>query len=234
MLRQANLGSIVSNFPSSTFNTNFVIEARGSPELFLILMFSDNSKFSTVSQIGECFKYASTICGLSPCQMTGRICLQSPAKSTVRPPNRASFSFMVLSTASKMWWCPTVTSSMTSSSACLSSCDSAPFLVMFHILVSSILMGTLQYCAMSFHCQAMCLQYLIRLSPGQCHLGLALLLVEDWWCRSCRCHNMHLYCCVYVAHRVTVVCVCVCVCVSGSIFPNSDEEKKQPEKEQVR
>ena len=45
----------------------------------------------TICQRYEDFSVASTNSGLDPCRTTGKICRQSPAKSTVSPPNGDDF-----------------------------------------------------------------------------------------------------------------------------------------------
>ena len=79
-----------------------------SPRSFA-LMFCVSCNRVTICQRYEDFSVASMISGLDPCRTTGKICRQSPAKSTVSPPNGDDFfrmSCIVLSIDSNTCLCP--------------------------------------------------------------------------------------------------------------------------------
>ena len=63
----------------------------GLPTRSFALMFCVSCNLVTVCQRYEDFSVASTISGLDPCRTTGKICRQSPAKSTVSTPNGDDF-----------------------------------------------------------------------------------------------------------------------------------------------
>ena len=55
------------------------------------LMFCVSCNLVTICQRYEDFSVESTISGLDPFRTTGKICRQSPAKSTANPPNGNDF-----------------------------------------------------------------------------------------------------------------------------------------------
>ena len=57
------------------------------------LMFCVSCNLVTICQRYEDFSVASTISGLDLCRTIGKICRQSPVKSTVSPPNGDDFFF---------------------------------------------------------------------------------------------------------------------------------------------
>ena len=74
-----------SSFPSPMLRRKSS-NCEDSPRSFA-LMFCVSCNLVTICQRYEDFSVASTISGLDPCRTTGKICRQSPAKSTVSPPN---------------------------------------------------------------------------------------------------------------------------------------------------
>ena len=81
----------------------------GLPTRSFALMFCVSCNLVTVCHRYEDFSVASTISGLNPCQTTGKICRQSPAKSTVGLPNGDEcfrMSCIVLSIDSNTCLCP--------------------------------------------------------------------------------------------------------------------------------
>ena len=83
-----------SSSPSPTLRRKSV-NCEDSPRSF-DLMFCVSCNLVTICQRYEDFSVASTISGLDPCRTTGRICRQSPAKSTAKPPNGNDFFSNVL------------------------------------------------------------------------------------------------------------------------------------------
>ena len=78
-----------SSFPSPMLRRKSA-NCENSPRSFA-LMFCVSCNLVTICQRYEDFSVASTISGLDPCWTTGKICRQSPAKSTAKPPNGNDF-----------------------------------------------------------------------------------------------------------------------------------------------
>ena len=92
--KKCHLSLWCSSFPSPMLRRKSA-NCEDSPRSFA-LMFCVNCNLVTICQRYEGFSVASTISGLDPCRTTGKICRQSPAKSTVSPPNGDDFSSNIL------------------------------------------------------------------------------------------------------------------------------------------
>ena len=93
------------------------------------------------------WREAPTIWALDPLIMTGRICLKSPPKTTVRPPNGSSelqISQKVQSTASWLWWCCIGALSQITKSVAQISLAKSVFLTIVQNELSWILIGILK------------------------------------------------------------------------------------------
>ena len=133
-----------SSFPSPMLRRKSA-NCADSPRSFA-LMFSVSCNLVTICQRYEDFSVASTISGLDPCQITGKICCQSLAKSTVSPPNGDDFfrmSCVVLSSDSKTCLCPLEISSMMRRPVFRKRTPVASCGDMLHVEVSWICKGTL-------------------------------------------------------------------------------------------
>ena len=109
-------GSLMKKFPLSLCCSSLpspmlrrkLANCEDSPRSFA-LMFCVSCNLVTICQRYEDFSVASTISGLYPCRTTGKICRQSPAKSTVGPPDGDEcfrMSCIVLSIDSNTCLCP--------------------------------------------------------------------------------------------------------------------------------
>ena len=76
------------------------VNCEDSPRSF-DLMFFVSCNLVTICQVYEDFSVASTISGVDQCRTTGKICRQSPAKSTASPLNGNDFFFERLKMSSK-------------------------------------------------------------------------------------------------------------------------------------
>ena len=91
LMKKCHLSLWCSSFPPPMLRRNFA-NYEDSPRSFA-LMFCVSCNLVTICQRCEDFSVAFTISGLDPCRTTGKICRQSPAKSTVSPPNGNGFFF---------------------------------------------------------------------------------------------------------------------------------------------
>ena len=85
LMKKCHLCLRCSSFPSPMLRRKSA-NCENSPRSFA-LMFCVSCNLVTICQRYEDFSVASTISGLDPCRTTGKICRQSPAKSTCSPPN---------------------------------------------------------------------------------------------------------------------------------------------------
>ena len=94
LMKKCHLSLWCSSFPSPMLRRKSA-NCKDSPRSFA-LIFCVSCNLVTICQRYEDFSVASTISGLAPCWTTGKICRQSPAKSTVSPPNGDVFFFECL------------------------------------------------------------------------------------------------------------------------------------------
>ena len=144
LMKKIPLSLCCSSLPSPMLRRECA-NCDDSPRSF-VLMFCVSCNLLTICQRYRDFSVASTISGLDPYRTTGKICRQSPAKSTVSPPNGDEFfrmSCIVLSIDSNTCLCPIEISSMMRRSVFWKRTSVASCGDMLHIEVSWVSKGTL-------------------------------------------------------------------------------------------